>query len=1002
MLHGPVCDKMKDACLSLSQGTYSIVGEVPTCFPRVPNVCEVDDDDCYSVLAFPCAPRVEEVVKRIIRCDPDDESHVRMHRGERDVSGKAARFHCVDNQTAAQEWLASPPGEPIRVRAAGIVRFVLNDNGNITRYHVFSRSPNMNSISGQTVLREDFAFVLSTHVDRAMIETKSGMLTAAEASPLDHRVRIADPPEYSVLMAGDVSSNSDDQEQALGWIVLPAMFWCLVTLALISLTVAYMAEDESNGNRATLKVMGVATSTYVNGSIGVLMIILLPLFCVCAIVFGAYAESLRLLPPVLWVIVAVFYVFNCIMYGIMVSFLTYRSVSRTFAVLIVTTSIACFLGFGGMMPGLLFAREAAWSSYLGFAQCLGYLQGSVYYQVLKVPSPTPDIRSDTYLAYLEQGMSYAGVHVPFHKVLTWNAWEQRFTKDGAGYAVETPAAWTALLALIFNTGLTFLVTHYLSVVCPGPHGVSQSLLYFLSPGYWTGDPKEGVAGPSVAAELSGDAGAAGTDSYSGDRRIKQSLDRDINAETNRVLSLVSGHEAAPVLAVKVSKTYRSPTARWYQRGASSNIRAIDNVSFSAGRGECVVVLGHNASGKSTLISILAGLLGPTSGEAFVNRYSSSRCTYLVLPTIGCMPQANFALSGLSLLDNVRFFAQMRGVPSATVTQHARDLLEIVGLLKHEAKTDVECSGGMRRRLTFAIAMAGDPDVVFLDQPSSGCDVATRNRIWDVVRFLKSKGKAVVLTTNDMDEADALADKIVVLALGEVRGVGSPLHLRARHAPGWRVRVLEQHAESLSLTDAGRIVRPGAAARAAGDAPASPVLAALQQLLPVGREIEGATDRSGLYSIFVPTSKLVELQMLIRWLEAPTVDPALIKDWTVTMSSMGDVFDALTHGLLDSEMEQEDQLLADVPVAGDGAHPGRFTLSFAWASSPDILVGSINLLPTSTLEEVRHIVVDDGIVEGDAKWMFVTSNGPVPQWLERQCLATAVAPLATLQTLEESR
>jgi ABC-2 type transport system ATP-binding protein len=193
--------------------------------------------------------------------------------------------------------------------------------------------------------------------------------------------------------------------------------------------------------------------------------------------------------------------------------------------------------------------------------------------------------------------------------------------------------------------------------------------------------------------------------------------------------------------------------------------ALRDVSFEAHAGEVVAVIGPNGAGKTTLLSILAGLLAPTSGS--VSRAPRD---------VGWVPQSPALYAKLSVAENLRLFARLErvGDPDAVVAR----MLEQTALGERAGDELGRLSGGNRQRVNIAIGLLADPPVLALDEPSAALDPRQRARLWEFVGGLATGGTAVVFSTHDVGEAERYADRVVVLADGEVLFTGSPADLEA--------------------------------------------------------------------------------------------------------------------------------------------------------------------------------------------------------------------------------
>ena len=224
----------------------------------------------------------------------------------------------------------------------------------------------------------------------------------------------------------------------------------------------------------------------------------------------------------------------------------------------------------------------------------------------------------------------------------------------------------------------------------------------------------------------------------------------------------------------------------FVRGSRA-VRAVDRLDLELVDGEIVVLLGHNGAGKSTAISMLSGVLRPTSGSVTVCGVDVSRNRAATRGLVGVCPQQNVLYGSLTVLEHLRLFAVLKGVDASTVDAAAAQLLDEVGLEDKAHALAFALSGGMKRRLQLACALVGGSRVILLDEPSSGMDVISRRQIWDLLRRVRV-GRTICLTTHFLDEADLLADRVAVMSEGKLRAYGSPLFLKRRLGGGLTLSV----------------------------------------------------------------------------------------------------------------------------------------------------------------------------------------------------------------------
>ena len=211
------------------------------------------------------------------------------------------------------------------------------------------------------------------------------------------------------------------------------------------------------------------------------------------------------------------------------------------------------------------------------------------------------------------------------------------------------------------------------------------------------------------------------------------------------------------------------------------VQAVKNVSLDIHAGEVLALLGPNGAGKTTAISLLLGLLKPSIGSALLFG-KDPQSTHSRIRT-GVMLQLSGIPDTLKIKEHIHLYSSYYPKPLSL-----KDVLELSGLTGLENRWYGKLSGGQKQRLHLALAMCGNPDLVFLDEPTTGLDVASRRALWEQVRNFIGKGRTVVLTTHYLEEADALADRIVVIGKGELMADGSPTEIKAK-AAGRKIRIV---------------------------------------------------------------------------------------------------------------------------------------------------------------------------------------------------------------------
>jgi len=256
-------------------------------------------------------------------------------------------------------------------------------------------------------------------------------------------------------------------------------------------------------------------------------------------------------------------------------------------------------------------------------------------------------------------------------------------------------------------------------------------------------------------------------------------------------------------ARELRRTYKTTTGAVRRR--TIDVEAVRGVSFEVGEGELFGLLGPNGAGKTTTIKMLITLLIPTAGEARVLGFDVVKDAREVRKRIGYVFGGDRGVyERLSALDNLRYFAELYAVPARDQKRRIAELLDLVGLAGREKERVEGYSRGMRQRLHVARGLLHDPPVLFLDEPTIGLDPVGARELRATIASLTAIGKTVLLTTHYMFEADALCDRIAVIAQGKIVAEGTPRDLKAGVADG-RVVEIEVYGTADEAVERLRVV-----------------------------------------------------------------------------------------------------------------------------------------------------------------------------------------------------
>lgn len=225
----------------------------------------------------------------------------------------------------------------------------------------------------------------------------------------------------------------------------------------------------------------------------------------------------------------------------------------------------------------------------------------------------------------------------------------------------------------------------------------------------------------------------------------------------------------------------------YGEGADRHV-VIDDVSFALKRGECYGLLGPNGAGKTTTLRLCLGLTVPDSGQITLVGYEVPRGARQARMKIGVVPQMDSLDPDFTVEENLLVYGRYFGMQPSQIQARLDWLLEFSNLANKRHARLGELSGGMKRRLTLARALVNDPDLIFMDEPTTGLDPQARHMIWERLKALLAAGKTILLTTHFMDEAERLCNRLAVIDHGRMIAEGEPRDLIAQHIEAQVVEV----------------------------------------------------------------------------------------------------------------------------------------------------------------------------------------------------------------------
>ena len=258
-------------------------------------------------------------------------------------------------------------------------------------------------------------------------------------------------------------------------------------------------------------------------------------------------------------------------------------------------------------------------------------------------------------------------------------------------------------------------------------------------------------------------------------------DDDVEREGNETTAANPGD--AQLVIRKLRQVYRN--------AFSKPVLGVDEVSFKVGFKETFALLGVNGAGKTSCFRMLTGEYAPTAGEAYISGHNVANDLNKVRKIIGYCPQFDALSEMLTGRELLEVYSDLKGIPRKLREPMVTEIMTELDLLKYESVRCGNYSGGNKRKLSVAMALLGNPSVVFLDEPSAGMDPEARKKMWTVIGNIKKKNSAIVLTTHSMEEAESLCDRIAIMVAGRIRCIGTATHIKNKFGSGYELEVKVQ-------------------------------------------------------------------------------------------------------------------------------------------------------------------------------------------------------------------
>uniref|UniRef100_A0A4W4HDR5 ATP-binding cassette sub-family A member 2 n=1 Tax=Electrophorus electricus TaxID=8005 RepID=A0A4W4HDR5_ELEEL len=349
----------------------------------------------------------------------------------------------------------------------------------------------------------------------------------------------------------------------------------------------------------------------------------------------------------------------------------------------------------------------------------------------------------------------------------------------------------SMVMLIIDATVYGVLTWYIEAVHPGMYGLPRPWYFPLQKSYWLGSGRietwEWPWGSSARLSVMEEDQACAMEH----RRLEES--RGIEEEPS--------HLPLVVCIDKLTKVYKTGSKL-----------ALNKLSLNLHENQVVSFLGHNGAGKTTTMSILTGLFPPTSGSATIYGHDIRTEMERIRQNLGMCPQHNVLFDKLSVEEHLWFYSRLKGMAEEDICKEMDKMIEDLELSNKRHSLVQTLSGGMKRKLSVAIAFVGGSRAVILDEPTAGVDPYARRAIWDLILKYK-QGRTILLSTHHMDEADLLGDRIAIISHGKLKCCGSPLFLKSTYGDGYKLTLVKKQNQlsalpcsSLSLCSESRVTQ----------------------------------------------------------------------------------------------------------------------------------------------------------------------------------------------------
>jgi len=594
---------------------------------------------------------------------------------------------------------------------------------------------------------------LSRGIDEAIIQFSKGN---SDIKP-EINIDIKDFPNQSEDKYDDVIVSANG----------PRIFFCVSMVIFINLLSTIVSEKETKV-RYSMEMMGLKRSVYWV-SWFIVYAVLFFINTISTIIFGRLFNYAFFVNTDIIVLIYTFYGYGLAMEALGMLISTFVNRSKTAVLIGISSLIIGFLVMStvfsvSMLAYLFWSKEVnPRYRYIGSYLLPFFNFGKMFVDISGRSSNSINFISQTVVE--GSGFKY----------------DDLFEKPGSYSEIKTETdemepTIHAFYYYFANIVIYLILTVYMDNVRPNEYGKRKSFYYFLLPSYWKRSDKI-VNRREWIKET--------PKKYPHKIDVRE-LDDDVRTHFRNTCN-PDYEEDAPVRVINLRKEFIS--------GREKKI-AVKNSCLTIGKNKVVALLGQNGAGKSTTMNIISGLSTPTSGDVMVMNKSVVNNAPGVQSELGICPQEDILFKDLTAMEHLKLYSGIKGAINCLALDDILiSRLKAVQLYTVKDALSKTYSGGMKRRLSMIISTIGDPNVILLDEPTTGMDPVNRRYVWRFIEKFK-KGRCVLLTTHSMEEADALGDEIVIMSRSVIKAIGNSIHLKNKFGNGYSISIIANGDENI--------------------------------------------------------------------------------------------------------------------------------------------------------------------------------------------------------------